>query len=301
MELRHLRYFLAVAEEKHFGRAADRLHMAQPPLSNQIKQLENELGTTLFERTTRKVELTDAGTLLMDRARQILADVDAAQSDVAEVGRGAAGVLRVGFSGTATYRLMPEIVRISQEQLPNVRVQVSGEMLTPQMELAMLENRLDAAILRPPVQSAEISLDELEQTPLVAALPLDHRLVAATEGDEPISIERLAGEDVVSYPRSSSVASVVTELSRQAGFRPRIVQEATETSTLIALVGAGLGIAYVPGSASLPLHASIATRPLAEEITVGLGVAWKTENTSPLLTSFIRLARQAAENLQEDS
>ena len=117
VELRHLRYFLAVAEEKHFGRAADRLHMAQPPLSNQIKQLEAELGTVLFERTTRRVDLTEAGALLMERARQILADVEATEIDVAEVGRGAAGVLRLGVSGTATYRLMPEVVRVARERL----------------------------------------------------------------------------------------------------------------------------------------------------------------------------------------
>ncbi len=113
VELRHLRYFVAVAEEKHFGRAADRLHMAQPPLSSQIKQLEAELGTLLLERTTRKVDLTEAGALLLERARQILADVEATTTDVAEVGRGAAGVVRLGFSGTATYRLMPEIVRLA--------------------------------------------------------------------------------------------------------------------------------------------------------------------------------------------
>lgn len=294
MELRHLRYFLAVAEEKHFGRAAERLHMAQPPLSSQIKQLETELGTTLFERTTRKVELTSAGTLFVDRARQILADVEAAASDVGEIGRGAAGVLRVGFSGTATYRLMPEIVRLAREQMPLVRLQISGEMLTPQMEQALLDNRLDAAVLRPPVQSAELNLDEFEQSPLVAVLPLNHRLADSTE---PISIAELAHDDVVSYPRGSSVSSVVAELSRQAGFRLRIVQEATETSTLIALVSAGLGVAFVPGSASLPLHSSIALRPLSEEVTLGLGTAWKRGAATPLLHSFLRLARTASENL----
>ncbi|MGO1182290.1 MAG: LysR substrate-binding domain-containing protein [Micrococcaceae bacterium] len=296
MELRHLRYFLAVAEEKHFGRAAERLHMAQPPLSSQIKQLETELGTTLFERTTRKVELTAAGVLLVDRARQILADVDAAAADVGEIGRGASGVLRVGFSGTATYRLMPEIVRLAREQLPLVRLQVSGEMLTPQMEQALLDNRLDAAVLRPPVQSSELSLDEFEQSPLVAVLPLNHRLAGSTA---PVSIAELAQDDVVSYPQGSSVSSVVAELSRQAGFRLRIVQEATETSTLIALVSAGLGVAFVPGSASLPLHSSIALRPLSEDVTLGLGTAWKTGTTSPLLQSFLRLAREASENLHD--
>src|SRR5699024_8337497 len=228
VELRHLRYFLAVAEEKHFGRAADRLHMAQPPLSSQIKQLEAELGTTLLERTTRKVELTDAGALLMKRARQILADVEATKTDVAEVGRGAAGVLRVGFSGTATYRLMPEIVRIARERLPLVRLQISGEMLTPRMEEALLENRLDAAVLRPPVRSAELELDQVQSSRLVVALHRHHEL-AADSG--PINIEELADEHIVSYPPESSVFSVVSELARQAGFRPRIVQEATETST----------------------------------------------------------------------
>lgn len=294
VELRHLRYFLAVAEEKHFGRAADRLHMAQPPLSSQIKQLETELGIVLLERTTRKVELTDAGALLMERARQILADVEAMKSDVAEVGRGAAGVLRIGFAGTATYRLMPEIVRVARERLPLVRLQISGELLTPQMEAGLLENRLDAAILRPPVQSSELSTEEIQQSRLVAVLHRQHPLAEETG---PISIQTFADEDIVGYPRGSSVSSVITELARQAGFRLRIVQEATETSTLIALIGAGLGIGVVPGSHSLPLNSSIVIRPLEEQVSVGMSTAWKTDNDSPLLSSFIELARETAQTL----
>ena len=297
VELRHLRYFLAVAEEKHFGRAAERLHMAQPPLSAQIKQLEAELGTVLLERTTRKVELTVAGALLMERARQILADVEATQNDVAEVGRGAAGVLRIGFSGTATYRLMPEIVRVAREFLPLVRLQISGEMLTPQMEEALLENRLDAAILRPPVQSGEISIEQIQDSRIVVALNRQHPLASETG---PVSVRELANEDIVGYPRGSSVSGVVSEMTRQAGFRPRIVQEATETSTLIALVGAGLGAAFVPGSQSLPLNSSIVIRPLAEPVSVGLCTAWKVGNDSPLLASFIELAHKAALNLEDD-
>lgn len=304
MEMRHLRYFLAVAEEKHFGRAAVRLHMAHPPLSSQIKQLEAELGTVLFERTTRKVELTHAGALLVERARQILADIEAAEFDVAEIGRGAAGVLRIGFSGTATYRLMPEIVRLAQTELPNVRLQISGELLTPQMEAALLENRLDLAILRPPVQSAELDVDELEQTSLVAVLPIDHPLAHTVRPDESLSVTSLSGIDLVSYPRTSAVASAVWELCRRADFRPRIVQEATETSTLIAMVSAGLGVALVPASASLPLHEGIAIRPLTENVTIGLGVARRIPSNSapdapsPLQSSFTRLARQAAVNLR---
>lgn len=295
VELLHLRYFLAVAEEKHFGRAADRLHMAQPPLSSQIKQLEAELGTVLLERTTRKVELTDAGALLMKRARQILADVEATKTDVGEIGRGAAGVLRVGFSGTATYRLMPEIVRMARERFPLVRLQISGEMLTPQMEEALLENRLDAAVLRPPVQSTEIRLEEIQKSRLVVALNRQHPLANSTG---PLNIGELANENIVGYPRGSSVSSVVSELTRQAGFRPRIVQEATETSTLIALVGAGLGLAFVPGSQSLPLNSSIVIRPLADSVTVGLSTACRTGNDSPLLESFLALVREAANDLE---
>ena len=295
VELRHLRYFVAVAEEKHFGRAADRLHMAQPPLSSQIKQLEAELGTLLLERTTRKVDLTEAGALLLERARQILADVEATTTDVAEVGRGAAGVLRIGFSGTATYRLMPEIVRLAGKHLPLVRLQISGEMLTPAMEERLLENRLDAAVLRPPVRSAELELDDIRDSELVVALPLHHPL-AGQPG--PISVAELAAEPIVSYPQGASVTSVVSELARQAGFRPRIVQEATETSTLIALIGAGLGIGFLPGSQSLPLYSSIVIRPLVEDVSVGMAIAWKAGSMSPLLRSFMPVIRQAAEGLE---
>ncbi|WP_453984845.1 LysR substrate-binding domain-containing protein [Brevibacterium casei] len=306
MELRHLRYFLAVAEEKHFGRAAERLHMAQPPLSSQIKQLETELDTTLFNRTTRKVELTDAGRLLVERARQILTDLDLTEFDVAEVGRGAAGVLRIGFSGTATYRLMPEIVRLAQSEMPNVRLQISGEMLTPQMESALIENRIDIAVLRPPVRSGDIGLDEFEQTPIVAVLPSWHPLAVGTNPGEPVSVTDLADSGLVSYPHASSVASVVWELCRQAGFRPQIQQTATETSTLIAMVSAGLGVALIPGPSGQPLHGPIVIRPLAEQITIGLAVAWRRhadseEHTpSAVQAAFVRLTKAAARNLRQE-
>lgn len=296
MELRHLRYFLAVAEEKHFGRAAELLRMAQPPLSQQIRQLEAELSTQLFERTTRRVDLTPAGELLMEQARQILSDVDSAKADVAEVGRGAAGVLHVGFAGTATYRLMPEIVRMARHELPEVRLHVVGEMLTPEMEEGLLANRLDAAVLRPPVSSPELHLDEIEQTPLAVALPLEHPL-ARDAG--PVGAAELAGEDLVSYPRGSAVASVAAEVTRQAGFRPHIVQEATETSTLIALVAAGLGLCILPDSSSLPMNAAIAIRRLAPTVGIGLATAWRADTTSPLVESFTHLARRAAARIAE--
>ena len=153
MEIRQLNYFIAVAEERHFGRAAKRLHMAQPPLSQQIRQLEDQLGVQLLNRTTRRVDLTAAGQLLLDRGRQIVNDVETLRADVYQVGKGATGVLRVGFSGSATYGVMPRIARLTKQVLPGLSLALNGEMLTPSMEAGLRNGTLDAALLRPPVAS----------------------------------------------------------------------------------------------------------------------------------------------------
>jgi DNA-binding transcriptional LysR family regulator len=290
VDLRQMRYFVAVAEERHFGRAAERLHMAQPPLSQQIKQLETTLGTKLFERTTRRVDLTDAGQLMLERARQILADVEALAKDVREVGAGAAGVLRVGFVGSATYRVMPAVVQLARRELPGVRLHVMGEMLTPQIEQGLLENRLDIAVLRPPVQSPELLLDALEGDSLVVALPAHHRLAT---GGGPVPLAELAGEDFVSYPQGSAVATITSEACRRAGFRPRVVQEATETSTLLAFVGAGMGLALVPDGARRAAASPIAYRELENAPEIGLAIAWKHGSRSGLIPPFRALAHRA--------
>lgn len=171
MYFRELVYFVAVAEEKHFGRAASRLHIAQPPLSTQIKRLEASLGVQLFERSTRNVDLTPAGELLLDRARQILSDLDGAKRDVVAVSHGAAGVVRLGLSGTATYQLLPEFLSAAEALLPDVKITVSGEMLTPTMESELLNRRIDLAILRPPLASAEIEYEEISRSRLYLAFP----------------------------------------------------------------------------------------------------------------------------------
>jgi DNA-binding transcriptional LysR family regulator len=296
VDLRQMRYFVAVAEERHFGRAADRLHMAQPPLSQQIKQLEASLGTQLLERTTRKVDLTEAGRLMLERARQILADVESLQKDVQEVGAGAAGVLRIGFVGSATYRVMPTVVQLARQELPGVRLHVMGEMLTPNIEQGLLENRLDVAVLRPPVQSAEVVLDPLEGDSLVVALPAAHPLAA---GSGLLDLSELAGEDFVGYPPASAVATVSFEACRKAGFRPRVVQEATETSTLLAFVGAGMGMALVPDGARRATSASpVVYRELADGPEVGLALAWKRGSRSLLIPGFRALVHRAVEQVR---
>lgn len=285
MDMRQLRYFVAVAEEKHFGRAAQRLHMAQPPLSQQIKQLEEQLGTQLLVRTTRKVDLTPAGELLLVRARLLLAEVDKVEQDVRLVGQGASGVLRIGVSGTATYRLMPRIVQAARVDMPGLRLNVQGEMLTPQMEIALEEERLDVAILRPPVRSGQLSLKFLEQDELVVALPEEHEL--ASRGL--LDLADLAGEPFISYPLTSAVNQIALEACRKAGFSPQIVQETRETSTMLAFVSAGMGVALVPTTRRMFALQGIVFRQLRNAPAVDLAVAWKTGNESALLGRFLDL------------
>ena len=292
MELRHLRYFVAVAEERHFGRAAARLHMAQPPLSQQIRQLEERLGVTLLERTTRRVDLTDAGRELLTRGTRLLADLDALEHDVREIGQGAAGTLRVGFVGSSTYRLMPEIVRRMTAAFPAVRLQITGELLTPHAEQALQEGRLDVAVLRPPVKSEDIALQPLATNTLVLAVPRSHRL-ASRQG--PVPLGDLAGEPVVSYSQDAVVTTALQEAARQVGFRPNVVQRAQETSTLVALVAAGLGVALVPEETrDLTASDAICFLPLEGVPPVGLALAWSRNTRSPLLESFRTVAQEAA-------
>lgn len=285
MEVRQMRYFIAVAEEKHFGRAAQRLHMAQPPLSQQIKQLEEQLGTQLLVRTTRKVDLTAAGELLLGRARLLLGELEKLEQDVKMVGQGASGVLRVGVSGTATYRLMPQIVQSARIHMPGLRLNVQGEMLTPQMEIALEEEKVDVAVLRPPIRSKQLSLKFLEQDELVVALPEDHEL--ASRGL--LDLSDLAHEQFISYPQSSAVNVISVEACRKVGFTPQVVQETTETSTLLSFVSAGMGVALLPTARRMFALQGIVFRQLRNAPTVDLAVAWKTGNETALLNKFIDL------------
>jgi DNA-binding transcriptional LysR family regulator len=285
METRHLRYFLAVAEEKHFGRAALRLHMAQPPLSHQIKQLEEQVGTPLFERTTRKVELTPAGELLFERGRRILQDLEDLESDIVQVGEGASGVLRLGLSGSATYRLLPSLVQRVQRELPGLKLTVRGEMLTPQMVADLEEGRLDIAVLRPPVHSPDLGLAYLEQDRLVAALHATHPLASR----EQLSLADLADEAFVGYPAESVVTRIFHEACRRQGFSPRIVQETRETSTLLSLVAAGMGIALVPITSRMFTFQDIVFRHVNDAPAVDLAVAWRLSDKAPLVQRFLTL------------
>jgi DNA-binding transcriptional LysR family regulator len=243
MELRHLRYFRAVAEERHFGRAAVRLHMAQPPLSQQIRQLEQEVGVTLLRRSTRRVELTSAGEAYLGRVREILSAVDAAGEEARRLDSGLAGRLVIGCVGSATYSLLPDLARALREELPGVDFGFRGEMLVPELADALRRGDLDLALLRPPFDDTGLTVGRLRHERLLVALPDGHRLAA----QEQVRLDDLREEDLIVHSgRRSVMYDLVVRLCRGAGFEPRVRHEVAETSTLVTFVAAGLGVALVP-------------------------------------------------------
>ena len=280
MELRHLRYFVAVAEECHFGRAAERLHMAQPPLSQQIKQLETELGVQLLDRSTRKVELTPAGERYLERAREILTSVDSAGEEVQRVAAGEVGRVAIGFTGSATYELLPTLARALAYDFPELELELRGEMLTPDQEAALQDGTLDVGVLRPPVRNPELRLRVLRKEPLIAALPSAHPLAQQAS----VRLSDLKTDPFITYPahHRSVVYEAVFDACQRAGFVPHVAQEVSETSTLAVFVAAGLGVALVPASVR---HLSITGTvylPLAgttEEVQ--LAVATRADEASP--------------------
>ncbi|MFE5896927.1 LysR substrate-binding domain-containing protein [Streptomyces sp. NPDC056488] len=279
MELRQARYFLALAEECHFGRAAARLHVAQPALSQQIKQLERELGITLFQRSTRRVELTEAGRHLTDYARALVTEAARARAHMAELATGRAGRVSIGFIGTATYDVLPRVARTVRAELPRVVLELHGELLTPQLAEGLVAGTYDLAVFRPGARREGVDVTPLRTEPLVAVLPAHHPLAA----ERRIPLGALAGEAFVIHParpRSAMHEQVLAACAR-AGFQPSSLVEVGETATLVVLVAAGHGVALVPESVlSLRLD-GVTYVPLSEPETVDLVLGRRADRNTP--------------------
>lgn len=245
MELRHARAFLAVAEEQHFGRAAERLHLAQPALSHQIKQLERLLGVTLFDRTTRRVSITDAGERFTGHARRLVAQAEHAVEDMGRVASGLLGRVAVGFIGTATYDVLPRLALEVRHSLPGIDLDLHGELLSPRLLDGLAAFEYDLVVHRPePGPRDGVDTTHLRSERLVAVLPSGHRLA----GRSRIALSELASDPFVMHPaggRSSMHAHVLAACA-DAGFRPVSTVEVAETATLVVFVAAGLGVALVP-------------------------------------------------------
>jgi DNA-binding transcriptional LysR family regulator len=285
VEIRQLQYFVAVAQTRHFGRAAERLHMAQSPLSQAIRQLEAQLGATLFDRTTRRVELTPAGEALLLDAERILGSIEAAQTRVRLVGAGRTGLLRVGATGLAAYRQLPQLARIATRELPGLELRFEPDLLTPAQEQALQEDRIDLAVLRPPLRRAGLASRLVARERLVVAVPQSHRLA----GDEPVRLAELRDEDFVGYGVPDSVVDgAVTQACLSAGFLPRRVHAAAQTSILLTLVAAGLGVAVLPEAALALRVQGVQLIPVADEVSIDLAIAWRREDPSPALARLLR-------------
>lgn len=279
MELRQVRYFLALAEECHFGRAAARLHVAQPALSQQIKQLERELGTPLFQRSTRHVELTEAGRELTGYARTLLAEAERARVHMTELATGRAGRVSVGFIGTATYDVLPRVARTVRARLPGITLELHGELLTPQLVDGLLTGTYDLAVLRSATAPEAVRITPLRTETLVAVLPAHHPLAGRTR----ISLTALAGEPFVIHPAGprSAMHDRVLSACREAGFAPPSLVEVGETATLVVLVAAGHGVALVPESVQSLRLDGVTYVPLVEQETVDLVLGRRAPHDVP--------------------
>lgn len=295
VELRHLRYFVAVAEELHFGRAATRLRVSQSPLSQQIIQLERELGVELLKRTKRRVELTAAGEVYLKEARRVLAYSTRAEEAAQRAARGEVGRLVLGFAGSAAYGVLPLLLKASRERLPDLGVELRGEMLSSELVRALGEDEIQVAILmRTSTENPDLAVMVVRREPFVVALPVDHPLASRKLVDP----RDLSKEPFVIFPRRRGAVlhDAVINACQDTGFSPRVVQEATELPTQVSLVSAGMGVALVPASMRrLRYHGVVYRSLLGRPPAPDTAVAWRRESETPTVQAFLQVVRAAAE------
>jgi DNA-binding transcriptional LysR family regulator len=304
MELRHLRYFLAVAEEGHITRAAERLGIQQPPLSQQIRALETELGVQLFRRLPRGVALTEAGEALLGDVRGILGDVEDAVARARRTARGEQGAIVVGFTSSAPFHpFVPAAIRGFREAWPDVSMMLE-EAGTGDLVEALRAERIDAAFIRSPVADAEgLAVHALFDEPMVAALPAGHALAAPDGGgDAPLPLSALAAERLVLYRRHSGpgLFDAIIGACQRAGFSPDIAQEAPRIVSTLNLVAAGLGVSLVPESLARLGLDGVAWRRLAARpaLTAPLNLAVRRSGQTAATAHFVAQVRAAARDRQ---
>ncbi|WP_372085248.1 LysR family transcriptional regulator [Tistrella mobilis] len=295
MELRHIRYFLAVAEERNFTRAAARLGIGQPPLSLQIRDLEAEIGTALFHRVPHGAELTEAGAAFLAAVAAIPGQAAGAVKLAQRAARGETGRLSLGFTGTAALNpLIPEAIRAFRRACPEVVLTLTEANSVALVE-GLLEGRLQVAILRPAATDpAELAVHNLADEPLVAALPATHA-AAALPG--PIDLAQLAADPLILTPRAigTSLHDVAVGAFRAAGFEPVLGQPAPQIASILSLVSAELGVSLVPVSmCQLGMRGVVYRRLRDPEPTVGLAVAYPRHRPPQVVLNFDRMIRQVA-------
>lgn len=310
-DLRQLRYFVTVAEEKHFGRAAVRLSMTQPPLSQAIRALEETLGATLFARTRRSVELTQVGADLLPEVQRLLASAEGLRPLAQSLARGEAGVLSLAFVSTADYGLLPSLLRDFGASHPRVRLQLTEATSDVQVD-ELVAGRIDAGLViapLPPRHSAQLSWLPIAREPLVVAMSSE--MAARIEGpgvsagvewlDAPLSLRDVADAPLVIFPRrlAPGFYDIIMDCYGVAGLTPRIGQEAIQMQTIVSLVSAGMGVALVPQSLRNLRRTGVVYRPLRESVpAIETGLVWRTAQVSPVLAGFIDIVRAHAATVE---
>ncbi|WP_369928620.1 LysR family transcriptional regulator [Xanthomonas sp. NCPPB 2632] len=295
-DLRQLRYFVEVAETLSFTQAAQRLHISQPPLSQQIQSLEADLGVRLLDRNRRRVALTEPGRLFLIEAKAILARAESARTVVSEAAAGFTGQLKLAYAVSVSFHpALPETLLRFSHEAPNVSLHL-GEMLTGAQYDALLSGQIDVGLLRAHPEGVanarQLNVETIDHEPLVIALPVDHRLARR----DSVRMEELATERWVAPPRAHAATLIdrLSLLADKARFRPNIRQEAQQIPSLLPLVAAGLGLALVPASLrAVHLDGVAFVRVDDPEAYLLLAVASRVDNTSPVLDSFLRTIRQA--------
>jgi DNA-binding transcriptional LysR family regulator len=290
MELRQLRYFVAVAEELHFGHAARRLRVAQPALSRQIQALEKALLVQLLFRNRRRVQITSAGQVFLERARLILARTDEAVLAAQRAGVGVSGTLNLGFVGSATYDVLPGVLREFLRAAPHVDLTLSEMTVYAQLE-ALTEKRIDIGLLRLATPTEGLVFRTIAREPLYVALPSSHRLAQFPA----VRVSALAGEPFVLYPDHPrpSWTDYVIGLCQQAGFRPIVVQRTVEIQTTLSLVAAGIGVSIVPKCIGNLQRKDVVFRRLAGlRARTELLAAYRERDPSPVVQTFLKVLRQ---------
>ncbi len=289
VELRHLRFFVTVAEELHFSRAAERLRTSQPYVTRQIHDLEREIGVPLLSRTKRRVELTEAGRAFYQEARRAVEQTERSVQAAQKVARGERGHLSVGF---ANAELIPDVLRAFRQRYPEVELEVQ-ELTTAEQVRALRDGRLHAGILVPGVEDELLCIEIIREEPLVAVLPESHALLR----ERSVPLQALASESFIlcPYRLNPHVYERILALCKGAGFTPRVVEEASPKQTILGLVAAGLGVSLVAASVQQSRRTGVAYRPLRGiHPTVEVAVAWRKDEKSPALQVFLSVVREFA-------
>ncbi len=289
MELRHLRYFVAVAEDLHFSRAAARLHIAQPALSQQIRRLEQEIGVSLFNRTKRRVELTAAGRAFLDQAQRVLVQTDRAVRTAQRAGHGEIGQLAIGFVPSADLDVLPRVLRLWRARFPDVEIDLYTMLPAAQIE-ALRDGRIHVGFVRLPVDESGLVVKSIRREPLLAVLPRRHRLARAAR----VRVADLAGETLIIFARhvAPGYYDVFMSACGRAGFTPRVFH-AGSMQTNLALVSAGLGVTMLPASIRSLRRDGVVYRDLAPPVPyVEMAIAYRRDERSTVLPAFLEVVRE---------